>query len=275
MDGAIPPMNAMGLKCYSAMKDGTSQFVVVLFSSNTGRLDGILEADWLGRIRTGAASAVAAKYLARPESLTLGLVGAGKQAETQLEGLLKVRPLKEVMVYARRSSSLILFCEKMSEKFGIPVSPASTLEEAVRDKDLIVTATNSKDPFLLADWIKPGCHITAIGANHILRRELYEAVYKKADIVVVDSIEQAKIESGEIHAAVAAGMIEWSQLVELRALVTGAYPGRQTPHQITLFKSHGIALWDIAVARKVIDLVREVKTPKTFSLDLENQGLQR
>lgn len=256
MDAALPTAGFMGLKSYTTARDGSNQFHVLLYSAEAGRLEAFIEADNLGAIRTGAATAVAAKYAARKESAALGLVGAGRQAVTQLEALCAAFPIRRVSVYSRTRDKLARFCEQQSARLGVPVEPAPDLESVVRDKDLVVTATTSKEPFLCGRWLAKGCHLTAMGANHMLRRELHEDVFEQTACVIVDDVEQARLESGEITAAVRAGLVTWDRLVPLALVVAGAAPGRTDPDEITLFKSHGIALWDIAVAARVFKAAR-------------------
>lgn len=255
MDAALPCLGVMGLKSYTTFRDGTNKFHVMVYSTETAELESVIEADWLGRMRTGAATAVAAKYLARPESETVGLVGAGRQASTQLEGVCSVLPIKEAFVYCRTTEVLDSFCAEHLEKLGIKVTPAYSLDDAVDGKDVIITATTTKDPFLHATKIKQGCHITAMGANYMHRREIFEDVVDAADIVVVDDLSQAMEESGELHVAVESGVVTWEEIVELGSVVIGDVR-RESPEQITLFKSHGIAVWDMAVAAKVIEVIR-------------------
>lgn len=257
MDAALPAAGFMGLKSYTSARDGSNQFHVLLYSAETGRLEALIEAETLGAIRTGAATAVAARYAARKDSATLGLIGAGRQAATQLEALCAVFPIRHVAVYSRTPEKLARFCREQSGRLGVPVEPAPNVESTVRDKDLVVTATSSREPFLCGRWLAPGCHLTAMGANHLLRRELCEDVFQRTARVIVDDVEQARLESGEITAAVRAGLISWDQLVPLASVVAGAAPGRERPDEITLFKSHGIALWDIAVAAPVFRAARE------------------
>lgn len=256
MDAALPAAGFMGLKSYTTARDGSNQFHVLLYSAETGRLEALIEADHLGAIRTGAATAAAAKHAARKDSATLGLVGSGRQATTQLDALCSTFSLRRVSVYSRTRDKLVRFCEQQSARLRLPVEPAPDLETAVRDKDLVVTATTAREPFLCGRWLSRGCHVTAMGANHMLRRELCNDVFERTARVIVDDIEQARVESGELTEAVRAGFITWDRLVPLASVVAGAAPGRTDPDEITLFKSHGIALWDIAVAACVFRAAR-------------------
>lgn len=257
LDAAYPAGGVMGLKSYSAMKTGVAEFHVTLYDAVSGKLIAFVEAEWMGRMRTGAATAVAAMCLARPGASALGLVGAGKQAATQLEALHAAGLVKRANVFARDKEKLIRFCEERSNALGIPVEPSSTLEAAVNEKDLVVTATPAKEPFLFAAMISPGCHVTAMGANHISRREVGADLFANAKIVAVDSVDGARLESGEIKAAVDEGVLEWKDVVELGALAAGKAAGRKAGDEITLFKSHGMGLWDVAAAARVVALARE------------------
>jgi ornithine cyclodeaminase/alanine dehydrogenase-like protein (mu-crystallin family) len=253
MDAAFPAIGLMGLKSYTTFKDGTNKFYVMVYSTARGELEAVIEADWLGRIRTGAASAVAAKYLARTNSSTLGLVGAGRQASTQLEAFSRLFRLRQIHVFSRTRERLVEFCRIHSEKLGAEVVPAENLEDAVDGKDLVITATTAKEPFLGGNHVGPGCHVTAMGANYPHRGEIKESLIKIAGRIVVDDLEQAKIESGDIERAVRSGIISWDDVKELGKIAAGQVRGRESDKEITLFKSHGIALWDITVAALVVN----------------------
>ncbi|MBI3666205.1 MAG: ornithine cyclodeaminase family protein, partial [Acidobacteria bacterium] len=195
-----------------------------------------------------AASGVATRRLANPEARIVGLMGTGFQAETQLEAVAKVRRLSEVRVYSRSEANRRQFAERMSESLGLPINPVPSPEEGIRGCHIAITATAARQPVLLGDWLSPGMHINAIGSNQARNRELDAMAVGRASLIVADSIEQAKMESGDLIAAFEQGQGNWDQVVELADVISSRHPGRRTPEEITLFKSNGVALEDIAVA---------------------------
>lgn len=244
---ALPGEGWLGMKIYT-VTGAAFRFVVLLFDAESGSLLTWIEADHLGRIRTGAASGIASKYLARPGASRLGLVGTGRQARTQLEAVAKVRKLTAAKVFGRAASRCGDFCREMSDKLSLRVEPAGSAEEAVRFGDIVVTATSSGEPVVFGEWLQPGTHVNAIGGNAANRRELDGVAVGKASLIAVDSLEQARKESGDLIHGLAETGRGWEGVVELHSIVTGKLRGRGSEDEITLFKSHGIALWDIAVA---------------------------
>lgn len=236
MDAAMPTKGVMGLKSYTTFRGG-NRFHVLLYSTETGELLAILEADWLGRIRTGAASGVAADRLARTDAAVLGILGAGRQARTQVEAIRCVREIREVRAWCRTRDTLKAFCDEME------AMPADSARAAVQGADIVVTATYAREPVVEGAWLEPGQCVVAMGSNHVKRRELDDAAVRRADVIATDHIEQARIESGElIHAGV-----DWDRVQDL------ARARRADDRQITLFKSNGIALQDVAAAKFVVD----------------------
>jgi ornithine cyclodeaminase/alanine dehydrogenase-like protein (mu-crystallin family) len=247
MAAALPGERLLGVKIYTATRSAW-RFVVLLFDSESGDLLAMIEADHLGRIRTGAASGVATKHLARRDVSLVGLIGTGRQARTQLEAVTRVRNVKEARVFGRDSERRLTFCREMSEQLGITVAPMESAEEASRSTDLIITATTSTEPVLLGDWLKAGAHVNATGANMANRREVDDRTLERASIVAVDSLEQSKKEAGDLIQGFTHLARGWEGVVELHEIVAGNRPGRSSDQEITLFKSTGIALWDVAVA---------------------------
>lgn len=245
----------LGLKAYTTGPGG-ARFWAMLFAES-GELLAILEADRLGQIRTGAATGVATKYLARPESRTAAVIGSGYQARTQLEAICKVRPISAARVWSRTPENAAAFAREMTARLGIPVEPAPSAESAVRGADVVVTITNAREPVLRGEWLEPGMHINAAGSNRASHRELDSSAVGRAGRIVVDDLAQARVESGDLIAAVAGGAARWEEMVELGSLVAGRVAGRPDPAAITLFKSNGIGLWDVAVASRVYELARE------------------
>jgi len=259
MAGALENEGVLGLKIYTVSRQAL-RFLVLLYSADDGNLLALIEADHLGRIRTGAASGVATKHMARADSETVGLLGTGRQARTQLEAVSRVRHLKSVLIYGRDEGRRRAFAQEMSERLGINVSPAESAEDAVRSGDIVITATTSSHPVLNGVWLKPGAHVNAIGANMLNRREVDDATLARAAVVSVDFIEQAKEEAGDLVHGLASLGRGWEGIRELHEIVSGSVKGRTSPEDITLFKSSGIALWDVAVGihvyRKALETSR-------------------
>jgi ornithine cyclodeaminase/alanine dehydrogenase-like protein (mu-crystallin family) len=239
-----------GLKTYLSGPGGT-RFAVLLFSTETGALLAMMEADWLGRLRTGAASGVATRYLARPEATVAGLFGAGGQAETQLQAVCAVRDIALIKVYSRTREALRGFCERMSQVVPAEVVPMTHVEAVVEGSDVLITATTAREPLFDGGLVSDGAHLNLIGSNWADRREVDAATIRRADLIAVDSIEQARIEAGDLLLAEREGVEIQPKLVELGQIVAGRQAGRTSPIQVTLFKSVGIALEDIAAAARV------------------------
>jgi alanine dehydrogenase len=253
MAAGDPIHGYIGMKIYVTVR-GAARFVVPLIRSTTGEMAALIEADALGQIRTGAASGVATKYLANPEARSAGIIGTGYQARTQLEAVAAVRHLQQVRAYGRDPGRRAQFCSEMSARIGVPVEPANSCEEAVRGADIAITATSATQIVLEGAWLAPGMHINAMGANWPQKRELDAAAIDRSDVVTVDSIEQAKMEAGDLIQAFGNNVSRWETVHELSEIVAGKIAGRSSANQITLFKSNGIATWDLAAAVRVFDL---------------------
>jgi len=255
MPAVVPEVAAMGLKAYTVV-ERRARFVVLLFSTETGELIGILEADRLGQVRTGAASGVATKYLARPDADVVGCYGTGYQAETQLEAICAVRKARRIQVYGRDPERRQRFARSAEERLGVPVVAVERPEDASRGALILVTITNSKTPVLQGAWLPPGAHINAAGSNALERAELDVEAVRRAALVVADSREQAQIECGDLLEPVKQGVIAWDQVVELGEIVAGKHGGRPAPGAITIFESQGLAIEDVAVGVRVLELAR-------------------
>ena len=256
LQGALPGRDAIGYKAYTSNRSGV-RFLVHVFSAASGVLRVVLEADYLGMMRTGAASGVATKWLARPDAEVLGVFGAGWQAEGNIEAVAAVRKLRKVKVFARNAERLAAFCTKMSDRLGVDVLPAASAEETVRGSDIVSTITTASSPLFDAAWLSPGTHINAAGSNSLIRREVGEDVLKICRPIVVDSIETALKEAGDLLPVLEKGRLSERQLVELGEVILGRHPGRSKPEDITLFESQGMAVQDIAVAVRLEALARE------------------
>jgi ornithine cyclodeaminase/alanine dehydrogenase-like protein (mu-crystallin family) len=250
MAAADLELGAAGLKAYAGFREGT-RFVVLLFDARRPELLAVVEADRLGQLRTGAASAVAARHLARPGTRSLGLIGTGLQAESQLACIRAALPeLERVVAYSRDAGRLAAFCER----FGCE---AGEYNRDAAEQDVVVTITSSRDPVLRGEWLRPGALVCAAGANRIQARELDNAVLERASFVCCDSREQARVEAGDLVEPVERGVLDWLEVHELSEVVSGEIPGRQHEDDIVLFKSTGIAAEDVAVAALVYERAKE------------------
>ncbi len=256
LQGALPGRDAIGYKAYTSNRSGI-RFLVHVFSAASGTLRVVVEADYLGMMRTGAASGVATRWLARPDAEVLGVFGAGWQAEGNIEAVAAVRKLCKVKVFARNTERLAAFCAKMSDRLELDVVPAASPEETVRGSDIISTITTASSPLFEAAWLSPGTHINAAGSNSLIRREVGEDVLKVSCPIVVDSVETALKEAGDLLPVLEKGRLSERQLVELGDVILGRHPGRSKPEDITLFESQGMAIQDISVVVRLEALARE------------------
>jgi alanine dehydrogenase len=239
-----------GIKSYAGFAEGTA-FVVALFAVDRPELIAVIEADHLGRLRTGAASAVAAKHLAREGATSLGVIGCGTQAETQVKCIRAAVPaIERVVAHCRTERNLLAFCERVG------VEPAESNREAA-EQDVVVTITTSRDPVLRGEWLRPGALVCAAGANNPAARELDNVVLERASFVCCDWKEQARIESADLIEPIQRGVLDWLEVHELHEVVAGELSGRQSPEDIVVFKSNGIASWDVAVAAAVVERAHE------------------
>jgi ornithine cyclodeaminase/alanine dehydrogenase-like protein (mu-crystallin family) len=249
MGAAYGAKGVHGLKAYAGLKGG--QFHTLLYSSHDGRLKAMIEADLFGQIRTGAASGLATRLLAKTDARTLGVIGTGRQSRTQVLAVCAVRPIKRVNVYARTPGHRESYADAMEKELDVEVVPVPTGEACVAEADVVVTITKSAEPVCRAAWLAPGVHVNAAGANSGDRRELDGETVLRAAVKLTDHVEQAKVEAGEFRDLVAAGKLAWTDIRELGDFVTGKAKGRTSPSELTLFKSLGIALEDVAFAELV------------------------
>ena len=239
-----------GAKTY-AVVEGRAAFLLCLFGLETGALEAVIEADALGRCRTGAASGVAAKHLARAGARTLGVIGCGGQAQAQVEAIRAAVPaIDSVSAYCRTPERLAAFCAATGAE------PAEGPQEAAA-MDVVVTITTSRDPVLRGDWLSEGALVAAVGANRPDARELDNAVLQRATFVCCDSREQAQLESGDLIEPVASGVLDWLEVHELQDVVAGELRGREGERDVVVFKSNGLAAWDVAAGAAVLELARE------------------
>jgi ornithine cyclodeaminase/alanine dehydrogenase-like protein (mu-crystallin family) len=251
MAAGAPETGAMGLKVYSVASSG-ARFYTMLFDSESGELLSILQSDRLGQMRTGAASGVATRHLAREDADTLGIYGAGWQAESQLEAIAAVRDLRRVIVYSRREESRKAFAERMSERLGMEVETTHSADEPAA-QDIVVTATSAREPVLLGEWLRPGAHVNAAGSNFLFKSEIDREVVRRASFVCVDSREELGLEAGDLLRPLETGIILPEAIYELGQVIAGQVEGRGGPEDMTIFASQGLALEDMAAARVVYD----------------------
>ena len=260
---------------YVAMKQyifvrGKIRFLVPLYEVATGDLVALIEADYMGQLRTGAASGVATKYLARPDARVAAIIGTGGQAKTQLEAIAAVRKLESVRAYGRDPERRSRFAKEMTRRLGIPVTGVASASEAVRGADIVCTATTASQPIVSGADLGDGAHINAIGANHAHKRELDDEAVASADVIVVDSVEQSRQEAGDLIIAFKGDEVCWTGVKKLSDVVAAKTSGRTSAGEVTLFKSNGIASWDLAVAMKVYALAKEKGLGKELPLWLES-----
>lgn len=246
----------LAMKQYTFVR-GKIRFLVPLYEIASGDLVAMIEADYMGQLRTGAASGIATKYLARRDASVAAIIGTGGQARTQLEAMAAVRKLRSARVYGRDPQRRNQFCEEMSSRIGVSVEPASSSSEAAQGAHIVCTATTASQPVLSGADLASGLHINAIGANHAHKRELDGEAVAGADVIVVDSVDQSRQEAGDLIIAFHGDEICWTGVKKLSDVVAGKVSGRTSDTEVTLFKSNGIASWDLAVAMRVYAQAKE------------------
>lgn len=237
-----------GAKIYSTHPGQGAHFLFLLYRAEDAEPLALLEANYLGQIRTGAASGLATRYMAHPEAKTLGIIGSGLQARSQIEAMLAVRDIRSVKVWSRDPLRRAKFAADCSAAFQVRVAAVDSAEDAVRGAEIVVTATNAKNPVLAAEWVAPGTHVNAMGSNQAARRELPGELVHRADWIVVDSLEQARMESGDLLLALDEEGWKSQKLVELKDVVSGRAIRERRPEQVTIFKSNGLAVEDVISA---------------------------
>lgn len=251
LQGALPAQGVIGYKAYTSNRSG-NRFLLHLFDASSGRLRAVIESDYLGMVRTGAASGVAAKWLARPDATVAGVFGAGWQAEGHVRAICAALPLERVKVFSRNAEKLQAFCQRMSAVTGVAIEAAASAEETVRGSDLLGTVTTAAQPLFDADWLEEGMHINAAGSNALIRQELSEAAIRRCSLLAVDAVPTALAEAGDLLPLLEKGRLHSRQLVELGDVIIGKQSGRQRVGDITLFESQGMAIQDLAVGLRVL-----------------------
>ncbi len=255
LQGALPAQGVIGYKAYTTNRSG-NRFLVHMFDAASGLLLAIIEADYMGMIRTGAASGIAARCLARSDARVAGVFGAGWQAEGHVRAICAALPLERIKVFSRNREKLQVFCQRMGEATGVAVVPADSAEETVRGSDLVGTVTTATQPLFDAEWLAPGTHINAAGSNALIRQELSEATLRRCALIAVDAVPTALAEAGDLLPLLEKGRLHARQLVELGDILTGRHAGRTSAEQITVFESQGMAIQDLAVALRVVAAAR-------------------
>ena len=250
MSASAKTLGVIGYKAYTTSRTG-SHFHVGLFDGKTGVPLAFIQADYLGQVRTGAASGVATEYMARPDASEVGLFGSGKQARTQLMAVCKVRKIRRVQVYSPNEEHRRQFAAEMSEICKTEVQPVPRAELAAEDKDIVITATTSREPVLNGHWIAEGTHLNVIGSNFLAKAEVDPVAVRRCESIVVDSKDQARLEAGDFVQVLEEGAIHWADIHELGQVITGRITGRAHPQDVTMYKSLGIAVEDVAVAAAV------------------------
>jgi ornithine cyclodeaminase/alanine dehydrogenase-like protein (mu-crystallin family) len=249
MAAADRELGYAGAKVYAGFREG-ARFAVLLFRADRPELVAVLDADKLGQLRTGAASGVAAKQLAAEGARSLGMIGCGWQAQSQVACIRAALPqLERVVAYCRTEERLRAFCEEHGAEPGKShQDPAAC--------DIVVTATTSRDPVLRGEWLQAGALVCAVGANDGRRRELDNVVLERAAFVCCDSVDDAKLESADLIEPVESGVLDWLEVHELQEVVAGDVAGRQSDDDIVVFKSNGLAAWDVAAAAATVERAR-------------------
>lgn len=265
MSGVCDYLGIGGWKAYSTTRE-SSRFLVGLYDLATGKLLAIIEADYLGQLRTGATSAVATEFLARPDAKVVGLFGAGAQAATQLKAVCSVRKISRVEVYCRDAARRESFAAQMSEYCATDVVPGHAPDDVASEKDIIITATTSKSPLFDGRAIDEGTHLNVIGSNFLTKAEIDITTIRRADTLVCDSVAQCRMEAGDFIPAIETGVTDWSLMHDLAEVVSGRETGRALPENITLFKSVGLAIEDVALGAALLKLASQqhLGTPLPF-----------
>jgi len=259
MAASVPDLGGFGLKTLTGIpgkrKAGNTYFAMLVFDAESGALSAVLPATHLTGIRTGAASAVAAKYLARKNASRVGLLGVGVQGRAQIAGLREVRSITKVTVFDVDRERASTYASGLQQA-GLDAAIAASAREAISGQDIVVSATTSSEPVVRGEWLEEGMHVNAVGANSPGKRELDARAFQRA-LLVLDYKEQVLQEAGDLMDALSSGAVGEGQIhAELSEIIVGRKPGRQTDREITLFKSVGVAFEDLAVATWVFQQAR-------------------
>jgi ornithine cyclodeaminase/alanine dehydrogenase-like protein (mu-crystallin family) len=255
MSAVAEYLNLAGTKTYATTAAG-AQFHLSLYDTSSGELVALIEANRLGQLRTGATTGVAASWMAAPDAAEVGLFGAGYQAETQLEAVAAVRPVHRAFVYCRHDQRRIEFAERMTRQLQIEVVPADRPQVAAEELPIVITATSSREPVFDGTWLSEGTMVAAVGSNWLHRAEIDATVIRRADHIVCDSVAACQLEAGDFKDALEKGNFDWSRAVDLSQVVADRAVGRHRHESVSLFKSVGLALEDVALGGKLLELAR-------------------
>jgi ornithine cyclodeaminase/alanine dehydrogenase-like protein (mu-crystallin family) len=252
LSAAADYLGYSGYKAYATSRAG-ARFQFGLFDAKTSQPAALIEANLLGQMRTGAVSGVATKYMARPDAKIVGCFGTGFQARAQLKAVCSVRRIERVEVYGRSDERRQLFADEMSELCNVPVVPNPSPEEVAAEKDIVICATSSHVPLFDGHALAEGTHLNVIGSNYLTKTEIDVTTIRRADHIVCDSRDACKLEAGDFVPALEDGSLDWARVHELSEIVNDRETGRAHPEDITLFKSVGLALEDLAVAVRILE----------------------
>jgi alanine dehydrogenase len=264
MSAAAGYLGLVGWKNYTTTRK-RALFHLGLYDTS-GALVALVEADRLGQLRTGAATGVAAGVMALPEATEVGLFGAGWQAQTQLEAIARVRAIQVAYVYSRNEQKRNDFASRMSAQLGIEVRAVDRPQEAAEDLPIVVTATTSREPVFDGTWLAEGTLVCAVGSNWLNKAEIDANVIRRADNIVCDSVKACQNEAGDFVDALEKGVFDWSRAVDLADVVTGRATARNTRESIALFKSVGLAIEDVALGGKLLELARSQGVGRELAL---------
>jgi ornithine cyclodeaminase/alanine dehydrogenase len=265
MASLLPSHNVFGMKLYPTGL-GPTNFLIPLYDAKTAKLLALIEGDYLGRLRTGAASGVATKYMAREDSRVLGLIGTGGQARTQMLAICAVRPIERVLVFSRKAENRAEFVKTMQPQVKAELVAVDDPRAAIEPADVVATMTTATTPVFDGSWLAAGTHLNAAGSNHLKRREIDGVTVRRSARIAADSVEQAQMECGDLAAAVAEGIVRWADVLEFADIVGGKAPSRESREEITLFESQGLSVWDIATAARVYELAVQRGVGQTIPL---------
>jgi alanine dehydrogenase len=276
MPGYISPRDgkqgALGMKAVSVFPGNaqrgidTHQGAVLLFEADTGRLSALMDGAAITAIRTAAVSGVATDLLARRDAGELAILGAGVQARTHLEAIAAVRPLRRVRIWSRNPEHAAALASELRPRFKFPIEASATAEAAVRGADVVATVTASPEPILQRGWLKDGVHINAVGSSIPTTREIDTATMAAARLFV-DRRESALAEAGDLLMPMREGAVKGDHIqAELGEVIIGKNPGRLSPGELTLFKSLGLAVEDVASAAYIVQRARETRTGQTVKM---------
>ncbi|MGZ8229903.1 MAG: ornithine cyclodeaminase family protein [Burkholderiales bacterium] len=257
VQAAAHDLNRIGYKAYYASAASGTRYHVHLYDMAKGPLDAMVEASHIGVLRTGAASGVASRYLARENASVVAMIGAGKQAYGQLEAVCAVRDIREVRVWSRKRETARVFIEAMSSRVKTEMRVVDGAVDAVKGAHIVNVITKASEPVLRGEWLEPGQHINAAGSNALLRREIDLAAVKRCDYITVDSRGTARNECGDLFPAVESGLLDWETLPEIGEVIIGRARRRDSSQEITLYESHGMGIQDLYVAERLVQMARE------------------